>query len=198
VGITLGIAEIHAKNQAKINEVASRRSRSVYKLDYSSGLAPSISKGSAKITVDNTNQTVEIIPPFSPPVYIPFQRIKSSAIKTQGEIPPEDTKNEYIYYLNIGCMLNGNDAMIIFSCKEKQYSTIDPVTQLNYILNKIINQFAAFNQQPAPYQAGTQPGTAPQNAADKPLVKCPGCGANLQVVNGEETECIYCGFKQRG
>ena len=144
--------EQKALNHEKINEVASSRSSAHYKLNYSSGINTQESPCNADILMDNFHQLLVIELANRAKTNIPFSDVKGSNITTDIEIPVDDDKNEYLYYLNINCILNGKDSSLVFSKMQTQHCTINIIEQLNYAIQHLLENSKHFIDRNAKYE----------------------------------------------
>gem|GEM_PF-6088090 len=129
--------KVHQRNHDKINQVASARSHYQHSLNYCGGIADGNVSNPTKFTVNSIDQIVEIEPLNSSKFNIPFSDIKGAYVTTDVEIPPADMKSEYTFYLHIKYLHNGQDSELVFSHRQKQNCTVDPIEQLNYAMQHI-------------------------------------------------------------
>ncbi len=148
-------AAIRQRDEEKINRIAASRSISHYTLDYCGGL-PGLEAAPVKITVNSREQVLEIAPQGAPEIRIPFSDIHGSQVTTDTEIPPDDVKNEYTYLLHIACTYSGSETEIIFSHRQKQNATVDPIAQMNYAMEHIGEKITEYQAHNAKYDQRAQ------------------------------------------
>lgn len=129
------LAIYHKYDQAMLEKSLQLRQYGVT-LDHFSGLAGVAESAKVKVEADSKDQCLRI-EYSSSSMEIPYADIVSSVISTDVEIPQDDYKTKYMFYIHIRYRESENEKELVFSNFQEKSVHIRDIIGLNYILSHL-------------------------------------------------------------